>query len=73
MIWHDAWSGESRTNLTNIIMANFIEDYLQNPTAAVLEARKRLDMIDRAENINEDYIYSQISSSEFRLYVEIIF
>ena len=54
-------------------MANFIEDYLQNPTAAVLEARKRLDMIDRAENINEDYIYSQISSSEFRLYVEIIF
>ncbi len=54
-------------------MADFIEDYLHNPTLSILEALNKLDRTDRFDSINEDDIYTQISSGEFRLYEEIIF
>lgn len=54
-------------------MGTFIEDYLNNPTLAISAAMNQLDRTDRFDNINEDDIYSQIASGEFRLYEEIIF
>lgn len=48
-------------------MRTFIEDYLQNPAQAIENARQSAsgswyDVID------EDMIYAQIASAEFRLY-----
>ena len=52
-------------------MRNFIEDYLQNPSLAI-ESACRTPM-SWSEDIDEDMIYSQLASPEFRLYEEIIF
>lgn len=50
----------------------FIEDYLGNPTSAVAEAAQ--SMTGRwYDEIDEELIYRQISSPEFRLYEEIVF
>jgi hypothetical protein len=54
-------------------MANFIEDYLHNPALAISSAQTVLESTDRFDAIDEDDIYTQISSGEFRLYEEIIF
>ena len=54
-------------------MGNFIEDYLHNPALAISSALTGLESTDRFDAIDEDDIYSQISSGEFRLYEEIIF
>lgn len=51
-------------------MRNFIEDYLQNPSLAVAAAQNT--PMGWAEAIDDDMIYSQLSSPEFRLYEEII-
>ena len=50
---------------------NFIEDYLQNPSQAVANARMSAN--DRFSVINcpDDDIYSQLSSPEYRLYEQI--
>ena len=53
-------------------MGTFIEDYLHNPSLAILTAKNSVDESDRFDNINEDDIYAQLSSGEFRLYEEII-
>ena len=47
-------------------MSNFIEDYLKNPSFAVAEAKSR--PMNWAENIDEEMIYSQISTPQFHLY-----
>lgn len=54
-------------------MRNFIEDYLDNPSQAVASAADNRTQLDRFDNIDEDMIYKQIASPEFRLYEEIIF
>jgi len=54
-------------------MGTFIEDYLHNPSLAILAAKNSVDESDRFDNIDEDDIYAQLSSGEFRLYEEIIF
>ena len=51
-------------------MRNFIEDYLQNPSLAVASAQNT--PMGWTEDIDEDMIYSQLASPEFRLYEEII-
>jgi GTP-binding protein EngB required for normal cell division len=58
---------------TTIIMKSFIEDYLQNPAQAIAAARQTVDTESWYENIDEDMIYAQISSPEFRLYEAMIF
>lgn len=50
-------------------MSNFIEDYLQNPSLAILKARESAS--GRFECISEDLVYDQLSSPEFGLYQEI--
>lgn len=50
-------------------MSDFIEDYLQNPSLAMLNARERSS--ERFDHISDDMVYGQISSGEFNLYQEI--
>lgn len=50
----------------------FIEDYIQNPDSAIAHAQE--SMAGRwYDNVDEELIYKEISSPEFRLYEEIIF
>lgn len=55
---------------TTVIMKSFIEDYLDNPAQAIADARLSTDAW--YDNIDEDMIYSQIASPEFRLYEAMI-
>ena len=52
-------------------MKSFIEDYLHNPSAAIAKAADSMTG-KWYDNIDDDLIYAQISSPEFRLYEEII-
>lgn len=52
-------------------MCTFIEDYLNNPSQAILKARTDVESRFRDIDFHNDHIYSQISSPEFRLYEEI--
>lgn len=51
-------------------MCTFIEDYLSNPAQAILNALPDVETRFRDIEYPDDYIYSQISSPEFRLYEE---
>lgn len=51
-------------------MCTFIEDYLNSPSAAI--ARAMNGQKNRFNDIDEDLIYQQLASPEFRLYEEII-
>ena len=53
-------------------MKTFIEDYLHNPSEAIAKAAESLKEKFQ-EPVDDDMIYQQISSPEFRLYEEIIF
>ena len=48
-------------------MKTFIEDYLQNPSQAIANAQQSSIASAWTENIDEELIYSQISSPEFAL------
>lgn len=50
-------------------MNTFIEDYLVDPSQAIATVSASLNLMD---NIDEDIIYDQLASPEFRLYEEII-
>lgn len=54
-------------------MYNFIEDYLKDPSAAVLNARKYINSCNCTPTPDEDQVYTMIDAPEFRLYSEIIF
>lgn len=54
-------------------MRTFIEDYLQDPAQAIAAARQTADSESRFDNIDENIIYHQLASGEFRLYEEMIF
>ena len=51
-------------------MCTFIEDYLNSPSAAI--ARAMNEQQNRYNDIDENMIYQQLASPEFRLYEEII-
>lgn len=53
-------------------MKSFIEDYLRDPSKAIAEARMSTEL-SWYDNIDEDMIYAQIASPEFRLYEAMIF
>lgn len=54
-------------------MRNFIEDYLNDPSGAVSAAVNESSQMNFGKDFDEDSIYEQISSGEFRLYEEILF
>lgn len=54
-------------------MRTFIEDYLLDPTQAIADARNSVQDASLRDNIDEDLIYAELASPEFRLYEAIIF
>lgn len=52
------------------VMSTFIEDYLSNPSLAIAEAENR--PMSWADEVDDDFIYSQLSTPEFRLYEAVI-
>lgn len=52
-------------------MKSFIDDYLQNPSDAIISARNASES-KWYDTIDDDIIYEQLASSEFRLYEAII-
>ena len=53
-------------------MRTFIEDYLSDPSQAISEARLQAYSRFWDEDFDENKIYEQIASPEFRLYEEMI-
>lgn len=49
-----------------------IEGYLNNPTKAIASARECVSDKHWSDGLDENIIYDQLSSGEFRLYEEII-
>lgn len=54
-------------------MRNFIEDYLIDPSGAISAAVSESSFVNFGKDFDEDSIYEQISSGEFRLYEDILF
>lgn len=54
-------------------MRNFIEDYLIDPSGAISAVVNESSFMNFGQELDEDSIYEQISSGEFRLYEEILF
>lgn len=53
-------------------MYNFIEEYLKDPSAAVLNASKYINSCNCTTTPDADDIYTMIDAPEFRLYKEIV-
>ncbi len=53
-------------------MKSFINDYLQNPSQAIADARMNACAKFYMDEITEDRVYAEISSPEFRLYQEML-
>lgn len=53
-------------------MMNFIESYLQNPSEAISAAQKAVNG-NWFDTIDDELIYQQLSSPEFRLYEEMCY
>lgn len=53
-------------------MKSFIADYLQDPTSAIAESQVEISSRMWFDEINEEEIYRQLASPEFRLYEEMI-
>lgn len=63
---------EFNKSLIPSVMCNFIQDYLTDPSSAVSTAMESANRMQWCVNIDENEIYSQISSPEFRLYEHIV-
>ena len=55
-----------------IAMYNFIDDYLYNPSKAVAAAAESSRNQNWYDSIDEEDIYKDLASAEFRLYEAII-
>lgn len=54
-------------------MRNFIEDYLNNPASAIASAIESASLNEWCDDIDDELVYRQLASGEFRLYEEMIF
>ena len=63
---------KTKSNLITIDMGTFIEEYLQDPTMAISSALEQLAETNRFEQVDDESIYSELATGEFRLYEEII-
>lgn len=54
-------------------MRDFIEDYLIDPSGAISAAVNESSFADFGKDFDEESIYEQLSSGEFRLYEEMLF
>lgn len=55
------------------VMCNFIEDYPADKARTLASARHLADKMNWCDSIDEETIYRQLASPEFRLYQEMIF
>lgn len=53
-------------------MKSFIELYLKNPTMAIAEAKQSVEEESWFDVVDDNAIYEQLASPEFRLYEQII-
>lgn len=53
-------------------MGTFIEDYLNSPSQAITTATDVLRGMTRFDLVDEDLVYQQLATPEFRLYEEIL-
>lgn len=53
-------------------MNSFVADYLKDPSLAISGAQASCRQTMWLDNIDEDEIYRQLASGEFRLYEEIV-
>ena len=60
------------SNLITIDMGTFIEEYLKDPSLAISSALEKLTETNRFEQVDDDAIYNELATGEFRLYEEII-
>ena len=60
------------SNLITIDMGTFIEEYLKDPTLAISSALEQLTEMNRFEQVDDESIYSELATGQFRLYEEII-
>lgn len=63
---------KTKFNLITIDMGTFIEEYLKDPTLAISSALEQLTETNRFEQVDDESIYSELATGEFRLYEEII-
>ena len=63
---------KTKFNLITIDMGAFIEEYLKDPTLAISSALEQLTETNRFEQVDDESIYSELATGEFRLYEEII-
>lgn len=52
-------------------MCTFIEDYLSSPSVAIRKAQTEYQ--SRLDDIDDETVYAQLASPEYRLYEAIIF
>lgn len=52
-------------------MSTFIEDYILNPSQAIMSARQEADRRFSNMDCTDNLIYAQMASPEFRLYEQI--
>lgn len=53
-------------------MGTFIEEYLKSPSQAISSALEQLTKTNRFEQVDDESIYNELATGEFRLYEEII-
>ncbi len=73
--WLVLWNvgGMTKFNAKTITLMNsFIADYLQDPSMAVACAKASCNKTKWFDNIDEEEIYRQLASGEFRLYEEMV-
>lgn len=74
-LWLALWNvaGMTKFNAKTItLMKSFIADYLQDPASAVAGAQASCRQTMWFDNVDEEEIYRQLASGEFRLYEEIV-
>lgn len=74
-LWLVLWivDGMTKFNAKTITLMNsFIADYLQDPSLAVAAGQASCRQTIWLDNIDEEEIYRQLASGEFRLYEEIV-
>lgn len=58
-------------DLNQRVMRSFIEEYLANPSQTVASAAQKVSGTDRFDAIDDEMIYKELATGEFRLYEEI--
>ena len=59
-------------DLNQVVMYNFIDDYLNNPSMAVAAASESSRNQKWYDSVDEESIYKELASAEYHLYEAIV-